>query len=57
MAQEHGAERAKPAKVPEECRAIFEAVADGLIITDPATTGSWRSTRRRAGCTAASAMS
>ena len=38
MAQEHGAERAsQPAKVPQEYRAIFEAVTDGLVITDPAT--------------------
>src|SRR5512142_3082247 len=38
MAQEHGAERARPsAEVPEEYRAIFEAVTDGLVITDLAT--------------------
>jgi PAS domain S-box-containing protein len=37
MAQEHGAERAKPVEVPQEYRAIFEAVTDGLVITDPAT--------------------
>jgi PAS domain S-box-containing protein len=38
MAQEHGAERAsQPAKVPQEYRAIFEAVTDGLVITDLAT--------------------
>jgi PAS domain S-box-containing protein len=37
MAQEHSAERAKPAEVPEEYRAIFEAVTDGLVITDLAT--------------------
>ena len=38
MAQERSAERAgPPAKVPQECRAIFEAVTDGLIITDMAT--------------------
>ena len=37
MAQEPGAGRAKPAEVPEEYRAIFEAVTDGLIITDLAT--------------------
>jgi len=35
MAQEHGAERAgQPVKVPQEYRAIFEAVTDGLVITD-----------------------
>jgi PAS domain len=35
MAQEHGAERARPsAEVPQEYRAIFEAVTDGLVITD-----------------------
>lgn len=38
MAQEHGAERARPpAEVPQEYRAIFEAVTDGLIISDLAT--------------------
>ena len=37
MAQEHGAERVKPREVPQEYRAIFEAVTDGLVITDPAT--------------------
>jgi PAS domain S-box-containing protein len=37
MAQEHGAGRAKPAEVPEEYRAIFEAATDGLIINDLAT--------------------
>ena len=38
MAQERGAGRAKPAaEVPEEYRAIFEAVTDGLLITDLAT--------------------
>ena len=38
MAQEGSAERAsQPAKVPQEYRAIFEAVTDGLVITDPAT--------------------
>jgi len=37
MAHERGAGRAKPAEVPEEYRAIFEAVTDGLVITDPAT--------------------
>ena len=38
MAQERGAGRAKPAtEVPEENRAIFEAVTDGVLITDPAT--------------------
>jgi PAS domain S-box-containing protein len=38
MAQEHGAERARPsAEVPQEYRAIFEAVTDGLVITDLAT--------------------
>ena len=38
MAQERGAGRAKPAaEVPEEYRAIFEAVTDGVLITDPAT--------------------
>jgi PAS domain S-box-containing protein len=37
MAQERGAGRAEPAEVPEEYRAIFEAVTDGLLITDLAT--------------------
>ena len=38
MAQERGAGGAKPAaEVPEEYRAIFEAVTDGLLITDLAT--------------------
>ena len=38
MAQERGTGRATPAaEVPEEYRAIFEAVADGVPITDPAT--------------------
>jgi PAS domain S-box-containing protein len=38
MAHERGAGRAKPAaEVPEEYRAIFEAVTDGLLITDLAT--------------------
>jgi PAS domain S-box-containing protein len=37
MAQEHGAGRAEPAEVPEEYQAIFEAVTDGLIISDLAT--------------------
>ncbi len=37
MAQERGARRAKPAaEVPEEYRAIFEAVTDGVLIIDPA---------------------
>ena len=38
IAQERGAGRAKPAaEVPEEYRASFEAVTDGVLITDPAT--------------------
>jgi PAS domain S-box-containing protein len=37
MAQQHGAGRAKPAEVPEEYQAIFEAATDGLIINDLAT--------------------
>jgi PAS domain S-box-containing protein len=37
MAQEHGAGRAKPAEVPAEYQAIFEAATDGLIINDLAT--------------------
>ena len=37
MAQKRGAEPAKPAEVPEEYRAIFEAATDGLIINDLAT--------------------
>jgi PAS domain S-box-containing protein len=37
MAQERGAGRAEPAEVPEEYRAVFEAVTDGLVITDLAT--------------------
>jgi PAS domain S-box-containing protein len=37
MAQDHGAGRAKPAEVPEEYQAIFEAATDGLIINDLAT--------------------
>ena len=38
MAQDRSAERAGPsAEVPEEYRAIFEAVTDGLVITDLAT--------------------
>ena len=37
MAQKRGAGRAKPAEVPEEYQAIFEAATDGLIINDLAT--------------------
>ena len=38
MAQERGTGRAKPAtEVPEENRAIFYAVTDAVLITDPAT--------------------
>jgi PAS domain S-box-containing protein len=38
MAQDRSAERAKPpAEVPQEYRAIFDAVTDGLVITDPVT--------------------
>jgi hypothetical protein len=51
MAQERGAGRAKPAaEVPEEYRAIFEAVADGVPITDPATGRIVAVTPRCAGC-------
>jgi hypothetical protein len=56
MAQQHGAERAKPAAVPEEeHQADFEAVTDGLIISDLATGRMVEATPRYAGCTATSA--
>ena len=58
MAQERGAGGAKPAaEVPEEYRAIFEAVTDGLLITDLATGRIVEVNPRCAGCTATSATS
>jgi len=39
VAQERSAERAEPAEVPQEYRAIFQAVTDRLIIIRGLATG------------------